>query len=72
MRQVTRFFFVMLLVAALVSLAGRIFSDFDEPAENDPHNLIRGVGVWIVAVLIAGLVELRIRKNKGRATSRNT
>jgi hypothetical protein len=67
MHQVTRFLVVMLLAVALVSLVGRTCSDFDEPAENDPHDLIRGIGIWVVAVLIAGLVELRIRNQKSRA-----
>jgi hypothetical protein len=70
MRQVTRFFLVVLLAVALVSLVGRTLSDFDEPAENDPHDLIRGIGVWVVAVLIAGLVELQLSNRKGRATSK--
>jgi hypothetical protein len=64
MRTAGRFILVMLLVSALITVCGRIFSDFDEPPENDPYDLFRGIGIWIVAVLVAVLNELRIRRRR--------
>jgi hypothetical protein len=64
--SILRFLVGVMIVATMVSCAGRVFSDFGEPAENDPHNLIRGIGVWVVAVLIAGFSELLLRRRSRR------
>ena len=62
MRRVLRFLWVFFLSAGAISFVGRIVSDFDEP--DDPHDLIRGIGVCLTAVLIAGLDQLRLRKRR--------
>ncbi len=62
MRRVLRFLWVVLLSAGAISFLGRIVSDFDEPG--DPHDLIRGIGVWLAAILIASLDQLRLRKRR--------
>lgn len=59
-----RFVLVTCLAAGSISLLGRMVSDFDEPPANDPHNLSRGLGIWVIAILIAFLNERRIRRKK--------
>lgn len=66
-----RFIGVFVLTIGLVSLLGRCISDFDEPADDDPHDLIRGLGVWLVGLLVATLNEMRIRRRKRDAVARN-
>ncbi len=65
--KVLRFIGTFLLACFLVSLFGRIFSDFDEPPENDPRDLIRGIGVYVVALLVAILNEMRIGRRERHA-----
>lgn len=62
MMRLLRFMWVVFLSAGAINFVGRIVSDFDEP--DDPHDLIRGIGVWLAAVLIATLDQLRLRKRK--------
>ena len=56
------FLLITILAAGVISLIGRVFSDFDIPADEDPYDLWRGVGVWLTAVLIAALYFLRRRR----------
>jgi hypothetical protein len=63
---VVRFAVSVFIAAALIGLAGRMFSDFDEPASDDPHDLIRGIGVWLAAVLVAVLNEIWIQRKTTR------
>ena len=51
-----RFVVITLVVAVAITVVGRLFSDFDEP--DDPNDVIRGIGLWIVAVLAATLEAL--------------
>jgi hypothetical protein len=62
MPLIIRFALSIIIAATMVSCAGRVFSDFDQPAVNDPHDLIRGTGVWAVAILIAVLNELLLHR----------
>lgn len=55
--SVIRFVGFTLLAAGLIGCVGRVISDFDLPAEQDPHDTLRGIGIWVVAVLIAVLTE---------------
>ncbi len=64
MIRVIRFLLVTVLAANVVSLIGLVFSDFDRPPEEDPHDLLRALGVWAVAILVAVLVELRLRRKQ--------
>lgn len=66
-----RFLGVFLLTCTLVSLLGRWLSDFEGPSEIDPHDLIRGLAVYLVALLVAALNEMRIQRRK-REAARDT
>ena len=57
-----RFALVVILFAGAIGLVGRALSDFDNPPEQDPNDVIRGIGVRTAAVLVAILVELRLNR----------
>ena len=57
-----RFVLAVLIAATLVSCFGRVFSDFDAPPQNDWHDVMQGLAVWLAAVLIAFLNELLLRR----------
>jgi len=52
---------VTFLSAGAISFVGRILSDFDEPGEG-LRDVIRGIGVRVVAFMIAVLDLLRVNR----------
>lgn len=62
-RAMVRFSAVLVLTVILITLAGRMVSDFDEPAD-DPRDWWRGLGIWLVAGMIAALNESRLARRR--------
>ena len=65
-----RFIAVVLLTVALITLLGRSVSEYDDLAQKDPFHMLRGIGVWLTALLIAVLVEVLVRRRR-EALGRN-
>jgi hypothetical protein len=55
-----RFVLVVLATATAITILGHLVSDFDLP--DDPNDTIRGIGIWVVAVLVATLDASYTRK----------
>jgi hypothetical protein len=68
MRRVLRFLLVVIVAAATITLLGRAISDFDLPPEEDPHDLIRGLGIWAAATLVA-VLDLLVSRRRRRKPS---
>jgi len=66
MMRLFRFVISVIVVACVVSLLVRYFSDLDARPEGDPYNVVRGVGVWLLAFLIASLNEVLIARRANK------
>jgi hypothetical protein len=65
MRKVVRFILILLVAAAVITIVGRTCSDWDLPAEQDPHDLLRGLGAWVAAIFIA-VLDLLLARRRSR------
>jgi hypothetical protein len=59
-----RFIAVVLVTVGLITLIGRSFSEYEDLALKDPFHMMRGIGAWITALLIAVLVEVLVRRRR--------
>ena len=57
---IVRFVVVTGVTASAITILGHLVSDFDVP--DDPHDVIRGIGIWIVALLVAALDARNTRR----------
>ncbi len=63
----TRVIVSALVIALVITILGRMLSDFDAPAVNDSHDIVRGIGVWVTAFLTAIFAEWQLARSRNTA-----
>jgi hypothetical protein len=65
--RIGRFIVVTLLAATGISILGHLVSDFDVP--DDPRDMVRGIGIWVVALAVAALDARNVRRKSNCPTT---
>ena len=60
--RIIRFVIVTVGTTIAITILGHLVSDFDVP--DDPHDAIRGIGIWIIGLLVAALDARNTRRKR--------